>query len=141
MVPNTKKTKFLIIGSVQKLLHSGNPSLDLSLCGTPTEEARDEKLLGVMIDNHLKWDNHINFLIDKLNSRICLLKRATTYLKHRLRNLLYNALIRPFFEYCCTVWGNTKNENLLRLLRAQKRCAMLILDDSLSDNSLNISVS
>ena len=42
MVPNTNKTKYLIIGTVQKLLHSGNPSLDLSLCGTPIEEAKDE---------------------------------------------------------------------------------------------------
>ena len=40
MVPNTKKTKHLIIGTVQKLLHSGNPSLDLSLCGTPIEVAK-----------------------------------------------------------------------------------------------------
>ena len=47
MVPKTKKTKHLIIGTVQKLLHSGDPSLDLSLCGTPIEEAKDEKLLGV----------------------------------------------------------------------------------------------
>ena len=93
MVPNTKKTKYLIIGTVEKLLHSGNPSLDLSLCGTPIEETKDEKLLGVKIDRHLNWDNHIDFLIDKLNSRICLLKRAKTYLNYRLRNLLYLALI------------------------------------------------
>ena len=138
MVPNTKKTKYLIIGTVQKLFHSGNPSLDLSLCGTPIEEAKDEKLLGVNIDKHLNWDNHIDFLIDKLNSRICLLKRAKTYLNYRLRNLLYNALIRPLFEYCCTVWGNTKNEYLLRLLRVQKRCARIILDASYSDNSIEL---
>ena len=62
MLPNTKKTKYLIIGTVQKLLHSGNPSLNLSLCGTPIEEAKDEKLLGVMIDGHLNWDVHIDFL-------------------------------------------------------------------------------
>ena len=62
------------------LLHSGNPSLDLSLCGTPIEEAKDVKLLGVKIDKHLNWDNHIDFLIDKLNSRICLLRE----LKHIL---------------------------------------------------------
>ena len=105
MVPNTKKTKYLIIGTVQKLLHSRNPSLDLTLCGTPIEEAKDEKLLGVKIDKHLNWDNHIDFLIDKLNSRICLLKRAKTHFDYRLRNLSYNTLIRPSIEYCCTVWG------------------------------------
>ena len=137
MVPNTKKTKHLIIGTVQKLLHSGNISLDLSLCGTPIEEAKVEKLLGVKIDKHLNWDNLMDFLIDKLNSTICLLKRAKTYLNHRLRNLLYNEFIRPLFEYCCTVWGSTKNENLFRLLRVQKRCARLILDASFSDASFS----
>ena len=34
------------------------------------------------------------------------------------------------------MWGNTKNENLLRLLRVQKRCARLILDASFFDNSV-----
>ena len=81
---------------------------------------------------------HILGAIDKSNSRICLLKRAKTYLNHWLRNLLYNALIRPLFEYCYTVWGNTKNENLLRLLRAQKRCGRPILDASFSDNSVEL---
>jgi len=113
MVPNTKKTKHLIIGTVQKLLHSGNPSLDLYLCGTPIEEAKDEKLLGVKIDKHLNWNNHIDFLIDKLNSRICLLRRAKTYFNYRQRKLLYNALIRPLFECCCTVWGNTKDNKFI----------------------------
>ena len=36
------------------------------------------------------------------------------------------------------MWGNTKNENLLRLLRVQKRCARLILDASFSDNSVEL---
>ena len=36
------------------------------------------------------------------------------------------------------MWGNTKNENLLRLLRVQKRCAMIILDASYSDNSVEL---
>ena len=75
-------------------------------------------------------------LINKLNSRICLLKRVKIYFSYSLRQLFYNALIRLLFEYCCTVWGNTKNENLLRLLRMQKRCARLILDASVSDNSV-----
>ena len=34
MVPNTKRTKQLVIGTSQKLSHSGNPSLNLFLCGT-----------------------------------------------------------------------------------------------------------
>jgi len=36
------------------------------------------------------------------------------------------------------VCGNTKDDNLLRLLRVQKRCARLILDASFSDNSVEL---
>ena len=130
MIPNTKKMKQLIIGTSQKLSHTGNPSLNLFLCGTPVGETKDEKLLGAKIDKQLNWDDHIDNLINKLNSRICLLKRAQTYLSYSLQQLLCNALIRPLFEYCCTVWRNTKNKNLLRLLRMQKQCVRLILDAS-----------
>ena len=69
MVPNSKKTKQLVIGTSQKLLHSGNSSLNLFLCGTPVGEAKDEKLLGVKIDKQLNWNDHID-LINKLNSRL-----------------------------------------------------------------------
>ena len=52
--------------------------------------------------------------------------------------MLYNAIIKPILEYCCTVWGNCSKENLIRLLRIQKRCARLILDAKFSDNSVKL---
>ena len=74
MVPNTKKTKHLLIATRQKLEHAKNPTLNLHLNGNPIEEAKDEKLLGVKIDKHICSHNHIEYLIAKLNSRIHLLK-------------------------------------------------------------------
>ena len=52
--------------------------------------------------------------------------------------MLYNAIIKPILEYCCTVWGNCSKENLIRLLRIQKRCARLILDAKFFDNSVKL---
>ncbi|KAL9976294.1 hypothetical protein ACROYT_G013577 [Oculina patagonica] len=105
MMPNTTKTKQLLIGTAQKVCHADKNSLDLFLNNTRLDEATDEKILGVKIDKHLKWDKHIDYLISKLNSRICLLKRARCYLTTHCRKLLYNATIKPILEYCCTVWG------------------------------------
>ena len=34
--------------------------------------------------------------------------------------MLFNALIKPILEYCCTVWGNCSVENLQRLLQVQQ---------------------
>ena len=134
MVSNAKKTKHFI-ATRQKLQHVIQPTLDLYLNGNRVEEAEDEKLLGVRIDNHLTWRSHIEYLFGKLNSRIYLLKRAKGYFNLHCRKLLFNALVKPIFEYCCSVWDNAPNEQLLTILRVQKRCSRLILDARLLDNS------
>ena len=103
MAPNTKKTKHLLIATRRKLEHVNNPTLNLHLNGNRIEAAKDEELLGLKIDKHISWHKHIEYLIGKLNSRIHLLKRAKGYLNLHCRKLLFNALIKPVFEYCCSV--------------------------------------
>lgn len=100
------------------------------------EEAAGEKLLGVVIDPNLSWNLHIDYLIKKLNSGICLLKRAKAYFTFACRKMSYNALIKPILEYYCTVWGNCTVDNLQRVLRLQKRCARLILGSGTHENSV-----
>ena len=138
MQTNSKKTKYLLIGTAKKLYHSETiaTTLDLSIDNTILEESVGEKLLGIVIVPNLSWDLHINYLIKMLNSRICLLKRAKAYLTIECRIMLFNALIKPVLEYCCTVWGSCSVENLQRLLRVQKRCARLILDATIYDSSV-----
>ena len=92
MVPNSVKTK-LLIGTVQKLRHSATDELDLYLNETKLGEIKDEKLLGVKLDKYLKWNNHVEYLIRKLNSRICLLERAKEHLPIHCRKLLYTTLL------------------------------------------------
>ena len=59
------------------------------------EELPGEKLLGVVIDSNLTWNLHIDYVIKKMNSRLCLLKRAKACLAFACRKLLHNALIKP----------------------------------------------
>lgn len=138
MIPNTKKTKHLLIGSVQRLSQSNETTMEIYIDNIKLEEAAGEKLLGVVIDSNLSWNLHIDCLIKKLNSRICLLKRAKVYLTFACRKMLYNALIKPILEYCCTVWGNCTVGNLQRVLRLQKRCARLIFDADTHENSVKL---
>ena len=53
MIPNTKKTKHLLIGSVQKLIHSSETAMEIYIDNIKLEEAAGEKLLGVVIDSNL----------------------------------------------------------------------------------------
>ena len=44
---------------------------------------------------------------------------------------VYNYIIFPHFNYCCTVWSGAKNSsNIDRLLKLQKRAARIILNVS-----------
>ena len=138
MQTNSKTTKYILIGTANKLYHSETTTLELSIDNTMLGESVGEKLLGIVIDPNLSWDLHIKYLIKTLNSRICLLKRAKAYLTIECRRILFNALIKPILEYCCTVWGNCSVENLQRLLRVQKRCARLILDATIYESSVEL---
>ena len=69
------------------------------LLGTKIKEAVNEKILGVILDKHLDWTNHIYSMITKLK-----------YMPLPLRKLLYIALIKSILEYCCCVWGNSANK-------------------------------
>ena len=137
MIPNTKKTKHLLVGSVQKLNHSSKTTMEIYIDNIKLEEAAGEKLLGVVIDSNLSWNLHIDYLIKKLNPRICLLKRAKAYLTFACRKMLYDALIKPILKYCM-VWGNCTVDNLQRVLRLQKQCARLILDADTHENSVKL---
>ena len=106
MQTNSKKTKYLLIGTAKNLYHSETTTLELSIDNTILEESVGEKLLGIVIDPNLSWDRHINYLIKKLNSKIFFLKRAKGYLTIECRIMLFNALIKPILEYCCIFGGN-----------------------------------
>ena len=54
------------------------------------------------------------------------------------RKLLYNALIKYILEYCLSVLGNTTNNNSIKLLRIQKRCARPILDTNIYASSVKL---
>ena len=41
---------------------------------------------------------------------------------------IYNCIVFPHFNYCCTVWSDAKNRsNVDRLFKLQKRAARIIL--------------
>jgi hypothetical protein len=129
------KTKYSIISSCQKLGNSLSQSLNLTFDGEPITQVKSERVLGVYIDNHLTWSTHIEKLHQKLLKRIAVLARVRKYVPKHYRLMLYNASIKPLFEYCCSVWSNCSQGNIDDLFKLQKRCARLILDSHSTSRS------
>ena len=85
-----------------------------------------DKLLGVTIDQHLLFKNHVKKVFTKVSQSIALLRRIKQFLPHSARVKFYNAFIMPQLEYCCTIWGSSTDVS--SLCKLQNRCAKIILN-------------
>ena len=81
------KTKYSIISTRQKIANSAKQSLDLSVDGMQLTKVESERVLGVYIDSHLTWNEHIDTLRRKLLQKIATLARARKYIPTKYRLL------------------------------------------------------
>lgn len=89
-----------------KVLHLGlnNPChsyhmLDSTGAITPIQSAEEERDLGVIIDNKLKFHSHCRTQAAKANKILGLIKRSVTSRHPRVIKKLYTALVRPHLEF------------------------------------------
>ena len=86
------------------------------------ERMTNTKFLGVILQENLKWDKHIQFVADKVNKISGLLYLTRHKLSfNAMKHIYLFFLVYPFFIYCQTVWGAAGNSKLNQLVIAQKR--------------------
>ena len=73
------------------------------------ESEDSNKYLGDVIHKNLTWNERIKSLIAKVNQRIAFLNRIKHLLPSYARVALYNALIRPLFDFADTISGHRDN--------------------------------
>ena len=99
-----------------------------SLCidGNPITQVTSSKFLGVILDQHLSWKDHIKTISSKIAKNIGILNRASYLLPPKIRLTLYYSLIYPYLGYCNLIWASTYKSNLQRLTILQKRALRFI---------------
>ena len=90
------------------------------------QEVQQEKDLGVVVDNKLKFKTHISQKISKANSMLYLIKNCFKYLDEKMFLLLYKSLVRPHLEYASTAWSPITKEDIIRIEGVQRRATKLI---------------
>ena len=82
----------------------------------------------VQIDENLSWNQHIEYIANKISSGIGAIRKLGTFIDTNSLVLAYNALIQPYFDYCCEV-GDTLGKGLSeRLQKLQNRAARLVMN-------------
>ena len=100
---NIAKTEFMTIRSRQKI-STTDDEITIKINECEINRVESVKSLGVYIDNHLTWTKHINEISKKIASAIGALKRSRPYITKNTAVQVYQALIQPHFDYCCSVW-------------------------------------
>ena len=93
--------------------------------------ARETKLLGVLVNDRLNWDNNTVSLVRRANARMRLLHKLVQF-NVPLEDLLniYVLYVRSILEQSCQVWHSSLTlENFQDLERVQKNALRIILQE------------
>ena len=79
------------------------------------------KILGIIIDDKLKWANHISYIKNQMGKGMSILLKARKVLKINVLLQFYHFFVYPYLIYCSEVWGNTSDIHLHPLIILQKK--------------------
>jgi hypothetical protein len=109
-------------------------SSTLSINSQPLENVTHFKLLGVTLQNDLKWNAHVDAITSKASKRLHILRvlRNSGVSAHDLLTI-YISIIRS--EYCCAAWNTSIPSYLSDKIERVQRRALRILYPNMSYSS------
>jgi hypothetical protein len=120
---NIGKTKEMIIGSCKRV-----PDLLCLNRADCVKHVQIFKLLGVIINCSLNWNDHVNLICSRANSRLYfrkLLKRSGVEIPDLL--LYFNSVIVPVIEYCGPAWHTSLTKEQSHHIESIKKRAFSII--------------
>ena len=101
-----------------------------SLCvnGKVLETVKSHKVLGLIIQDNLKWNKHIEMSTSKASKRLHIIRvlRRRGVPPQDLLHICY-ALVRSVLEYCCGIWHNSLPKYLSKNIEMVRKSALLKL--------------
>ena len=105
-------------------------NINIEIDGLLLIEKQSLKCLGVTIDSHLTWQEHISNVHTSISRNIGILYKLKNYLSERSLVILYNSLILSHILYCNILWGNCNINRINSLLLLQKRAVRIITNSN-----------
>ena len=93
------------------------PPLNIYIGGNKIKDVKKQKLLGIYIDENLRWTDHIDHLCANISSKSSLLRQLSTYILTEAKKMFYQGYILPLIDYGSSTRGTTSRGtcNLERL--------------------------
>ena len=90
------------------------------------ETCDQEKDLGVIFDEKLDFNKHIESAIGKANQMLGVIKRTFSYIDKNIFLKLYKSMVRPHLEYGNIIWHPLYKKQSISIERVQRRATKLL---------------
>ena len=127
---NVAKTEFMLIGSKSMIKKISDPQSNVFINNKQIKRVYECKTLGLTIDQYLSWKSNTEIICKKICAGISAIRRIKPFVNKQTLISIYNAIVRPYFDYCCEVWDVFGETQSKRLQKLQNRAARIILDAS-----------
>ena len=131
------KTKVMIIGSNYNL-DNRVQDIPVRLNGKLISRTNCFECLGVMLDERLRCDLHVEKTGKKVSGGIAVMKRIKPFVPDDTLQTIYQAMIQPYFDYCSPLWGNCSAYLKGKLQRFPNRAARIIASANYETNSADV---
>ena len=134
---NATKTSFLVF---DRNIDTDIISIQLTSQGQTLNinEVKSQKYLGLVIDNLLNFQDHIDCVKSKIAKRIGALYRSRSLLPLKYRKMFANALMLPQFDYLDIIWGRATRSKLNSIDTLYKKVAKITLNVDMREPSLDV---
>ena len=115
---------------ITKKRHRNIIFYDYSIHGYTLQAEREGKYLGVILNERLSFNSHINSIVKKASVTRQFLQRNLRGCSREVKATSYITFVRPLLEYASTVWDPVGHKtNQLKLEAEQKRAARFVVGD------------
>ena len=116
----SKASKFMLSSASKTSRHN---DFQIKMGDANLERVKSIKYLGVMLDDQLSWDFHIQYLSKKLSSACGILGKIKYYVDVPTLITIYHALFKSRLQYAIICWGSA-NTTILQSLRTIQNRAL-----------------
>ena len=93
-------------------------------------KVRDQvKLLGIFIDDKLRFNSHVELKCQSAGNKISALRRIRSFINLQTAKTLCHAYIFSNFNYCPLIWMNFVKHNNKQIEKIQRRALSVVYED------------
>ena len=108
----------MLIGSKKMLNKISDSKPNIKIDNKEIKQVYECKTLGITVDQHLSWKSNTDIICKKITAGISAIRRIKPFVEKETLISIYNAIVRPYFNYCCEVWdvfNETQSKRLQKL--------------------------